>query len=239
MPEGSSFCPKCGARQENAPASEAAKPKASGRTRGFFMTVVLFFLVFFVARQLSSGAWDLSFGSKSAPAPTLAPFVTPSFSDPVAAMPAVSMSPLPAQTPTPVPTPEYWNWVAASDDEIRAIMANFLCGEDPVNGYTVVFFCDDTLVRGGYFYWLSTPEYFRGGYAIGTMTDGAGDAILILGNEGQDTIRFQTDQADSVLFFIEGNQDFPNGVRLYRDDSLRDSTLDFFLSRKHTLNSIR
>lgn len=263
--EGSAFCGSCGAKVEQQPAAapQAPQKKKSRITWGSVLTFVIAFIVFFAARRLASGAWDLVFGKNEATSPTPAiavpslqlqtPKPVPSFptatTQPVAT-PAPTATPTPAPTATPAlapaqePVQDYWDWQMADESEIRDMMKYYLTGKDASTGYRVAFFMDEKGEHGGYYFWQRSDyriehDYQVGSlfysYQIGSLEEIGDDYIVVVSERGRTTITLDQDRSDSVLFNTDALDYFPKGVRLYKDNTGKEDVLKHLLSINETL----
>lgn len=247
--DGSAFCSNCGAKvEQQAPAAPQAPQKKKSRlTWRSVLSFVITFIVFFAARRLASGAWDLVFGRKDAPSPTPAiavPSIQIQTPQPVQSLPAVTVNPVTTPAPAPEPVQDYWDWQMADESEIRDMMKYYLTGEDATTGYRVAFFMDEKGEHGGYYFWqrsdYNIEHDFQVGtlfysYQIGSLAEVGDDYVVVLSNRGRTTITLEPDRSDSVLFNTDALDYFPNGVRLYKDNTGKDDVLNHLLSINKTL----
>ena len=107
----------------------------------------------------------------------------------------------------------------------------YLTGVDKQTGNRVAFFMDEKGEHGGYYFWQRSDksierDYQIGdlfySYQIGSIVEIGDDYVVVLSKRGRTTITLDVDRSDSVLFNTSALDYFPNGVRLYKDDTEKD-----------------
>ena len=167
---------------------------------------------------------------------------------------AVSLAPRttiePIQTLTPLPTtklepptietsaPQVWNYLDATDDEIRALTAYFWGTTDPATGVKYTFFADADAKRGGYYVWNMVDGVYSANFAVGTLSvvDRGRDVIVTQKGDAVVYIDVYGDGSDGSILFGYEDSTFTDGqMRLYLDSPLKDSVIDLILNYKNTL----
>lgn len=234
-----SYCVKCGARLK-APAADA-RPAApdpapkKGKSKGILLALVILALTYGGGRLLG-GQMARSTGDTVAPTPAVVEH------EPVKAV--QTQAPIQTPTPTPAPTatprPAVWNFLEATDEEIWDLTAYFWGGTDPSTGAKCVFFADQNAERGGYYWWISNEEGHKASFALGTFSvDSSGRDILMTPDKDIPLmVDNYGDGSDGSILFDFGTNDFIDGqMRLYWDDSLKDTAIKYILAYKKFENS--
>jgi len=236
-----SFCVKCGARlkapaSDARPAAPAPAPK-KGKSIGILLVLVILALTYGGGRLLG-GQMARRTGDTVAPTPAVVE------REPVMAVQtqAPIQTPAPTPVPTPTPRPAAWDYLEATEEEIWNLTAYFWGGTDPSTGAKCVFFADQNAERGGFYWWISNEEGHKASFALGTFSvDSNGGDILVTPDEDIPLLvdNYGDGSDGSILFNFAPYDCIDGRMRLYWDDSLKDTAIKYILAYKKFENSWR
>ena len=134
----------------------------------------------------------------------------------------------------------YWNYLEATDDEIRDTMAYFWYGTDSSTGARCAFFSDKNAKRGGYYWYKKTSERFQAEFDVGTLADSDKNGDVLIDRNGEETpITFIPRKDGSIDFNFGSGERIKGTLRLKRDTSHIDEILNLILNYKHAVEKMQ
>jgi hypothetical protein len=132
-----------------------------------------------------------------------------------------------------------WNYLKASDDEIRDVMTYFWCGTDKSTGAKCAFFSDKDAKHGGYYWWKRSKDRFQANFVVGTFINPGANSDILLDEEGNETPVKVISRKDGSIDFNFGSGEYIKGsLRLKKDEKSKDEVLKLILNYKHTLEKM-
>ena len=243
------FCMNCGARLERTETVRSADPPpppASKKPQGKFTRLLVTLLIVGLAYgggKLLGNMMARDFITSSAPktgtvnqsrALTQPPLITPI---PTRVPSAPTVAPM-APSQQSGDSRAVWNYLEASDDEIRNAMTYFWYGTDPATGAQCAFFSDSNANRGGYYWWIRTSGRFTADFTMGTFVNPQPDSDVIQDRKEKTPVTLRSHD-DGSLDFNFGNGEYINGtLRLRPDTTHKQEVLDMILNYKRTLSNM-
>ena len=239
--------------EPSAPDTPPVQPKKSsggGKGKKFLLsllTIAVFYGIGTLAGQLMSG--PASGGTTVTSVPAVKQTVAPT------TIPVLTMSP----TSTPIPTvvitaPDvsdllkvnhgdaHWDYLKATDSEIRSAMEFFWCGDDARSGGKCAFFISKDEKRGGYM-WLKRTD--AGGvlseFALGDLVENSNTSIIVYDKDGEKTYISLVlhDKDKSMDMSVSPCDSIKGSVHLKYNSDYKEEMLRIILAYVHALQRMK
>ena len=128
-----------------------------------------------------------------------------------------------------------WNYLEATDDEIRDCMTYFWCGTDSRTKAKCAFFTDKNGKRGGYIWWKRTKGGLEADFNLGTIESRQNSDTLVDGEGKRIALTVISKKNNQIDFTYENNENYKGTLRLKKDTKDKADAQKVIFAYKHAL----